>query len=57
MPRMLDDALKITLDRIFYRKSVLKANAPPLVVPGHEDTANMWEPLEVCNPEESGASF
>ena len=54
---MLDDALKITLDRIFYRKSVLKANAPPLVVPGHEDTANMWEPLEVCNPEESGVSF
>ena len=57
MPRMLDDALKITLDRIFYRKSVLKANAPPLAVPGYQDGANMWEPLEVYNPEESGVSF
>ena len=51
IPRMLDDALKITLDRIFYKKSVVKANANALSVAGWPDHANLWELLNPDNPE------
>ena len=32
IPRMLDDALKLTLDRIFYRKNCFKEGIEPLDV-------------------------
>jgi hypothetical protein len=48
---MLDDALKLTLDRIFYRKKCFKEDIEPLTVEGYKAEENMWEPLTLENPE------
>lgn len=41
IPRMLDDAFKLTLDQIFPHNQVL----PGLKVDGYDDDENMWELL------------
>lgn len=40
IPRMLDDAFKLTLDKIFNNK--LCDNADPFPVRNHKDEENMW---------------
>jgi hypothetical protein len=47
IPRMLDDAMKLTIDRIFYRKKPAKETPEPLPVEGYPDLENMWEQLEM----------
>ena len=46
IPRMLDDAFKLTIDRMFHRKIMYKSNLPGLTVEGYKDSENMWEPIE-----------
>lgn len=46
---MLDDAFKLTLDRIFYRKPC-KESPEPFCVEGYRDDESMWEPLTLENP-------
>ena len=51
IPRMLDDAFKLTLDRIFFKKNTFKSGVEAFEVEGYANDENMWEPLDVENPE------
>jgi len=37
IPRMLDDAMKLTIDKIFYRKKCLKEDAESFSVEGYSN--------------------
>lgn len=43
IPRMLDDAFKLTIDKIFNNK--LCENVEPFPVQNYKDDENMWEGL------------
>lgn len=43
IPRMLDDAFKLTIDRLFTAKIKAYPKKTPFTVPGYDDDANMWE--------------
>lgn len=43
LPRMLDDALRLTVDQVFPRRTALDAS--PHHVPGYSSSENMWEYL------------
>lgn len=47
LPRMIEDMLKLTVDKVFPRKSkdFGAAETNGRKVPGYEDSENMWEPL------------
>lgn len=42
VPRMLDDAFKLTVDRLFVNKNKPRDEKSEYPVPGYEDEANMW---------------
>ena len=43
LPRMLNDALKLTVDRVFKPQSCSAVIEQPYPVTGHGNQANMWE--------------
>ncbi len=43
IPRMLDDAFKLTIDKLFNNK--LNDNVETFSVPNYKDDENMWELL------------
>eukprot|EP00826_Nyctotherus_ovalis_P045888 TRINITY_DN5119_c0_g2_i1.p1 TRINITY_DN5119_c0_g2~~TRINITY_DN5119_c0_g2_i1.p1 ORF type:complete len:119 (-),score=30.55 TRINITY_DN5119_c0_g2_i1:173-529(-) len=47
LPRMIEDMLKLTVDKVFPRKSkdLSATEANGRKVPGYEDSENMWELL------------
>ena len=49
IPRMIDDAFKLTIDKIFYlnKTNIEKMKEQPYKVDGYNDEENMWEFL--CN--------
>ena len=49
IPRMLDDAFKLTIDQVFFlnKSNVEKMKEKPFKVDGYSDDENMWELL--CN--------
>lgn len=47
VPRMLDDAFKLTLDRLFPKKN--KIDRKTFKVEGYQDEVNMWESLELSD--------
>ena len=48
IPRMLNDAFKLTLDRVFPKgRELLSKAADSLSVEGYEDGVNMWEYMDL----------
>ncbi len=45
VPRMLDDAFKLTLDKLFVSKNKSRTEKSEYPVSGYQDEANMWELL------------
>ena len=50
LPRMLDDAFKLTLDVVFPPRAVDEAGVefPCYPVQGHKDEENLWQP-RICS--------
>ena len=48
VPRMIDDALRLTIDKVFIRKdkSDIYINKSPFPVTGYSDEENMWEKIK-----------
>ena len=46
IPRMLDDGMKLTVDKLFPRSKTLRPGAEVFPVPGYANDFNMWELLE-----------
>ena len=44
VPRMVDDALKLTIDKKYYKDKIVNTSFP---VDGYEDNENMWEKFSV----------
>eukprot|EP00826_Nyctotherus_ovalis_P039889 TRINITY_DN3870_c0_g1_i1.p1 TRINITY_DN3870_c0_g1~~TRINITY_DN3870_c0_g1_i1.p1 ORF type:complete len:133 (-),score=36.63 TRINITY_DN3870_c0_g1_i1:235-633(-) len=45
LPRMVDDALRLTVDQVFPRKRMMAQDASPHEVAGYSSSENMWEYL------------
>ena len=58
IPRMLDDCFKLTIDRLFPKKSQGKEeNEGRYHIDGYEDHVNMWEYLDMNNNNEVSSSI
>ena len=47
LPRMLNDAFKLSIDLIYKPTKLEGRTEQPFNVKGHSDNANMWE--KICN--------
>ena len=45
LPRMVDDALRLTVDQVLPRKRAIMQDISPYKVTGYSNTENMWEYL------------
>ena len=48
VPRMIDDALRLTIDKVFIRKdkSDIYINKSPFPVIGYSNEENMWQKIK-----------